>query len=151
MLSWAHILAVFTAARHCLANTSLSAIPWILSLLGSLHIPLWGQLIWIWDRSLKSIPVQQYFLQTPLESLCSCPGIKNHTITFPSVVILPLYPSPSNIFFFPSLNCLFLSLFSESPVVFSFNYHTKKKNLPASLRFYYQILSHAGFYAETIE
>lgn len=71
--------------------------------------------------------MQQYFLQTPLESLYSCPGIKNHTIILSSVVILPLNPS-LQYFFFPSLICLFLSLFSESPIVFSFHYHTKKKS-----------------------
>lgn len=124
------------------------------------------------NMALGHISQKQYLHKIPLESLYSCPGIKTLAIIFPSVVILPLNPS-LQIFFFPSLNCLFLSPFSESPIVFFYNYHNglvlhqflpgfklkqphtlkKKKNLPNSLNFYYQILSHAGsgFYPETIK
>lgn len=134
MLSWAHILAVFRAALHCLANTSLSATP------GSRLC--WDNstsyIMWIWVTYFKSIPMQQYFLKIPLESLHSCPGNNIPKCgweyycsnIYPNIflIIIGNKIPPSNLFFFPSLNCLLLSPFSESPIVFSYKYHAKKKS-----------------------
>lgn len=91
--------------------------------------------------------MQQYFLKIPLESLHSCPcnnipkcGWEYYCSNiYPNIflIIIGNKVPPSIFFFFPSLNCLLLSPFSESPIVFSYNYHVKKKKkFPTSLHFY---------------